>query len=969
MSTTTSVTPAEPSAARPGAPTAWHTLGVEEALHEQGVDAAVGLSTAEVEARTKQYGPNAFASAKKESRTQAFLRQYQDPMQIVLLVAGVISLVILRQWGTGIVLLGLTLFNAAMGLNQEGKAEASVAALQKMLIVKTRVRRGGQVEQLPAEELVPGDIVLVEAGDRVPADGRLLKAATLEIDESALTGESLPVPKQVETVAGADTPLGDRVDMAYMNTNATRGTGEILVTATGMSTEVGHISGLLQATEVEKTPLTQQLDALTRQIIVIALVALAISVVIGAARGQSLELLFLTAVAFAIAAIPTGLPAVVTYLLATGTTTLAASHAIVKRLRSVETLGATSAINSDKTGTLTLNQMTAVEMALIGQRVTVSGEGYSTTGQLTHVGGLPEVDLEPYLLPMALASDAVARDGALVGDPTEGALVVLAAKGGVDAVETRKEFPRVAEVPFDATYKLMATFHRMHAEDGREVIRCFVKGAPDQLLARGANALTAEGKLEPVDSVRDRYQQYNAQLGAQGLRVMALARRDFDPATFDPSAPDLLPLVGDLTLLALVGIVDPARPEAKKAIAEARSAGIQVRMITGDHAVTAGAIASELGIPGRGHHRRRIRRYERRRSRQADRRDRSDRPRRTRAQGAAGGGAQAPGPCGGDDRRWRQRRAGAQAGRHRRRHGHHRHRCVEGGGGHDPDRRQLRHHRACRGARARPVRQPGQVHPLPDGPVVRLHPAVSGRRAVQRPGWDPVPALPDPVDQLHGRPVPGHRHRSGQAVVRVDGASAASVAGTAVAAATADRPGGPGTGHRHQLTGGDAVGLGDRTGRDGGAQHGAGHLLGGGHLPGPGDQRRSAIGVQLRHTGERQAAADEPVLAGGDHPGDGDRHPAADLRHGVAQREPVGDLPGRGVGHRLGDGDREGGPPAAGRERGGCRGPAIAAGSGLRTGLWCMTEVRYQSPTTGDPRSPGRAYGGSMPWQFWRDMQ
>jgi Ca2+-transporting ATPase len=598
MSTTT-IAPAEPGAPGPGNTPAWHTLGVDEALRVQGVDAAVGLSLADVDARTKQYGPNAFAAAKKESRWQAFLRQYQDPMQIVLVVAGLISLVILRQWGTGIVLLGLTLFNAAMGLNQEGKAEASVAALQKMLIVKTRVRRGGQVEQLPAEELVPGDIVLVEAGDRVPADGRLLKAATLEIDESALTGESVPVPKQVETVAGTDTPLGDRVDMAYMNTNVTRGTGEILVTATGMSTEVGHISGLLQTTETEKTPLTQQLDALTRQIIVIALVALAISVAIGAARGQSLQLLFLTAVAFAVSAIPTGLPAVVTYLLATGTTTLAAAHAIVKRLRSVETLGATSAINSDKTGTLTLNQMTAVEMSLVGQRLTVSGEGYSTIGQITRVGGLPEVDLEPYLLPMALASDAVARDGGLVGDPTEGALVVLAEKGGIDAIETRKEFPRVAEVPFDAAYKLMATFHRMHAEDGREVIRCFVKGAPDQLLARGANALTAEGKLEPVESVRDRFQQYNAQLGQQGLRVMALARRDFDPATFDPSAPDLLPLVSELTLLALVGIVDPARPEAKTAIAEARAAGIQVRMITGDHAVTAGAIAGQLGIPGR----------------------------------------------------------------------------------------------------------------------------------------------------------------------------------------------------------------------------------------------------------------------------------------------------------------------------------------------------------------------------------
>jgi Ca2+-transporting ATPase len=598
MSTST-IAPAEPGTPEPGKAPAWHTLGVDEALRAQGVDAAVGLTQAEVDARTKQYGPNAFAAAKKESRSQAFLRQYQDPMQIVLVVAGLISLVILRQWGTGIVLLGLTLFNAAMGLNQEGKAEASVAALQKMLIVKTRVRRNGQVLELPAEQLLPGDIVLVEAGDRVPADGRLLKAATLEIDESALTGESLPVPKQVETVSGVDTPLGDRVDMAYMNTNVTRGAGEILVTATGMSTEVGHISGLLQATEVEKTPLTQQLDALTRQIIVIAIVALAISVAIGAARGQSLDILFLTAVAFAIAAIPTGLPAVVTYLLATGTTTLAAAHAIVKRLRSVETLGATSAINSDKTGTLTLNQMTAVEMALVGQRLTVSGEGYATTGQITHVGGLPEVDLEPYLLPMALASDAVAREGALVGDPTEGALVVLAAKGGIDAVETRRQFPRIAEVPFDAAYKLMATFHRMDDGNGREVIRCFVKGAPDQLLARGANALTAEGKLEPVDSVRDRFQEYNAHLGQQGLRVMALARRDFDPATFDPNAPDLLPLVSELTLLALVGIVDPARPEAKTAIAQARSAGIQVRMITGDHAVTAAAIASQLGIPGR----------------------------------------------------------------------------------------------------------------------------------------------------------------------------------------------------------------------------------------------------------------------------------------------------------------------------------------------------------------------------------
>ena len=284
------------------------------------------------------------------------------------------------------------------------------------------------------------------------------------------------------------------------------------------------------------------------------------------------------------------------------------------------------------------------------QRHPVDDGGYSTTGQLTHVGGLAEVDLEPYLMPMALASDAVARDGTLVGDPTEGALVVLAAKGGIDAVETRKEFPRVAEVPFDAAYKLMATFHKMTDANDREVIRCFVKGAPDQLLARAANALTADGKLESVDTVRDRFLQYNAQLGQKGLRVMALARRDFPVDSFDPRAPDLLPLVNELTLLALVGIVDPARPEAKAAIAEAHAAGIQVRMITGDHAVTAAAIAGQLGIRGRAITGAEFARHERRGSGQADQRHRRDRARHPRTQGAADRSAQTRRPRHVDDR-------------------------------------------------------------------------------------------------------------------------------------------------------------------------------------------------------------------------------------------------------------------------------------------------------------------------------
>ena len=270
----------------------------------------------------------------------------------------------------------------------------------------------------------------------------------------------------------------------------------------------------------------------------------------------------------------------------------------MKRLRSVETLGSTSAINSDKTGTLTLNQMTAVQMSVVGRRYTISGEGYSTLGNITRAGGESDVPLERYMLPMALCADAVAKDGALVGDPTEGALVVLAAKGGVDPVLAREKYPRIAEVPFDAAYKFMATFHEMTDDKGKAVIRCYAKGAPDQLMARAKAADDGTGKTVPIDQVRDAATAENERLGKEGLRVMATAYRDLDPKTFDRSA-DLLPLVDQLTMLALIGIVDPPRAEAKAAIATAHAAGIQVRMITGDHAVTAEAIARELGITGR----------------------------------------------------------------------------------------------------------------------------------------------------------------------------------------------------------------------------------------------------------------------------------------------------------------------------------------------------------------------------------
>jgi Ca2+-transporting ATPase len=577
---------------------AWYGLTADEACRRLDVDPAVGLSAAAVEERRARYGPNKLAEEAKEPGWRAFLRQYEDLMQLVLVGAAVVSIVALQDVSTGLVVLGLTVVNALMGLHQEGKAAESVAALRQMLIMTARVRRDGDVVEVPAEDLVPGDVVSFEAGDKVPADGRLLQAATLEIEEAGLTGESTPVAKVLEPVTGDDVALGDRVDMAYMNSQVTRGRGEMVVTATGMSSEVGHISGMLGGVEQEKTPLTKQLDQITVIITIMAAVALVLIVILGLVRGEDFDDLFLVGVTLAIAAIPTGLPAVVTMLLSVGTRALAAKGAIIKRLRSVETLGSTSAICSDKTGTLTLNQMTARELVIVGRRFHVDGEGYSTVGNILRVAGSGDAPLEPIVLPMALANDAVIRDGACIGDPTEGALVVLAAKGGLDVEETRRTFPRLGEVPFDAEYKLMATFHAME-DGGRQVVRCFVKGAPDVLLARSARYLQEGGSPAAMDDASaDRVREENDRMASEGLRVLAVARRDFDPATFDPST-DLLSLVDDLELLALIGIVDPPRKEAKDAIALCKDAGIRVRMITGDHATTAAAIAGQLGIEGR----------------------------------------------------------------------------------------------------------------------------------------------------------------------------------------------------------------------------------------------------------------------------------------------------------------------------------------------------------------------------------
>ncbi len=602
----------------------WYGMSAKDAASQLQVDLAKGLSAGEAKQRLQKYGPNRLEEKKKKSGLQSFLEQYQDLMQFVLLGAAIINQIFTGEWGTTLVLVGLTIFNAILGMRGEAKAEASLAALASSMKSIARVRRDGQAVEVDAEELVPGDIVLMEAGNRVPADGRLFVTATLEIEEAALTGESVASPKDTDTITKDEVPLGDRHNMAYMNTSVTRGRAEMIVTTIGMGTEMGNIADLLNKTETDKTPLQKQLDRLTMIIASLAGLAFILMLIMGIRNGQSMDAVFVAGIALAISAIPTGLPAVVTTMYSMGTRALAAQGAIVKRLPSVETLGSVSAICSDKTGTLTLNKMTAVEFSIPGQnRYRVSGEGYGTTGELQLTRGLAagqpwqkgtkpystegsiksaggaDIDLKLPMLAMALCADARLDDGALIGDPTEGALIVLAEKGGISVDDAREMYPRVAELPFDSDYKFMATFHNMTDAQGKPVVRAFVKGAPDVLIARGGFYWVPEGESVPMtDENRKLALVENDRIAEAGERVMVVAYRDFDPATFDPKA-KLIDLVQDLSIMTMVGIVDPPRSEAKDAIAKCHSAGIQVRMITGDHAVTAAAIGHKLGIEGR----------------------------------------------------------------------------------------------------------------------------------------------------------------------------------------------------------------------------------------------------------------------------------------------------------------------------------------------------------------------------------
>ena len=554
----------------------FYTQGEEEVL--KSLDTSVdGLSTAQAKERLDAYGFNELDEGEKRSLLSKFIDQFKDLMIIILLVAAALSVITEGMHGLtdACIILAVVVLNAAFGVYQEGQAEAAIEALKNMSSPMARVRRDGNVVEIDSRELVPGDIVLLEAGDVVPADMRLLEAASLKIEEAALTGESVPVEKDITETVAADAGIGDRVNMGYQNSNVTYGRGTGVVTNTGMYTEVGKIADMLANADESQTPLKQSLEQLSKSltylIVAIALVTFLVSVFI---RGeQPLEGL-MVAVALAVAAIPEGLPAIVTILLSLGTTTLAKRNSIVRKLPAVETLGSTEIIASDKTGTLTMNQMTVEKVYTNGQLQSADTELGADNTTLRIMNFANDTKVDP--------------DGKLIGDPTETALVQFGLDHNFDVRDVLKLEPRVAELPFDSDRKLMSTIHK--EADGTYFVA--VKGAPDQLLKR-VTRIEINGEIRPItDADKQAILTTNKDLAKQALRVLMMAYKTTNEIPTLESAV----VESDLIFSGLVGMIDPERPEAAEAVRVAKEAGIRPIMITGDHQDTAEAIAKRLGI-------------------------------------------------------------------------------------------------------------------------------------------------------------------------------------------------------------------------------------------------------------------------------------------------------------------------------------------------------------------------------------
>ncbi len=585
---------------------------VDDVLAALGSDARSGLSHQQARDRLERYGRNELAAEKPVPAWRKFLDQFTDVLVILLLIAAVISAALWlyeREAALpyeAIAILAVVLLNAVMGYVQQARAERAVAALRQMSAAQAKVIRGGERQTILAAEVVPGDIILVEEGDTVPADARLIESTALQTAEAALTGESLPVSKDVAAIA-EEVELGDRHNMIFSGTAVTYGRGRAVVTATGMQTQMGRIAGMLKETPDDATPLQRELDRIGRLlgliVVAIAVVMIATILLVEEVHGVSaiFEVLIL-GVALAVAAVPEGLPAVVTAVLALGVQRMAKRNAIIRRLAAVETLGSANVIASDKTGTLTKNEMTVRVVATASGRVTLTGTGYAPEGEVRRsdgekVGGALRDELLRTLAAADRANNAVLREQGgrwtVQGDPTEGALIVAARKAGLAAEALDARFSRVAEVPFSSERKLMSTVHR--DADRSQQLRAFTKGAPDVLLARCSHELVGTDTRPLTAERRGQILKVNEELAGEGLRTLGIAFRSLPDDAVERQNVDER-IEQDLVFLGLVGMIDPPREETRDAVARAKRAGIRPIMITGDHPTTAGFIATELGI-------------------------------------------------------------------------------------------------------------------------------------------------------------------------------------------------------------------------------------------------------------------------------------------------------------------------------------------------------------------------------------
>jgi magnesium-transporting ATPase (P-type) len=574
-------------------PFAWHAAPVDDCLRRLDTQAD-GLTSAEAAKRLATFGRNRLPTSKPRSALMRFLAQFHNLLIYVLMVAGVMA-ALLGHWVDAAVISAVVLLNAAIGFVQEGRAEQALDAIRAMITAHTSVLRDGNRTTVSAEDIVPGDILMIEAGDRVPADLRLIRARNLTVEEAILTGESVPVEKGV-TPVDANAALGDRTPMAYSGTFVAAGQGLGVIAATGLQTELGRISTMLGAVETLTTPLVRQMDQFARQLTAVILAVSAIMFVFAIfVRDYAWADAFMAMVGLAVAAIPEGLPAVMTITLAIGVQRMAARNAIIRQLPAVETLGSVSIICSDKTGTLTRNEMMVQSVVTASGEVDVAGSGYEPNGAFERDGRpidpQDDVVLNELARAALLCNDATLRRGetgwVVDGDPMEGAFVSFAAKAGYDVPLARKQFPRTDEIPFDARHRFMATLH--HGHEGGAVL--YLKGAPENVIGMCASALGAQG-TEPIDA--GQWLARIEALASRGQRVLALAMKTMAEGSRDLTFKDV---EDGLVLLGITGLIDPPREEAIAAIGECVNAGISVKVITGDHAATAAAIAGQLGLP------------------------------------------------------------------------------------------------------------------------------------------------------------------------------------------------------------------------------------------------------------------------------------------------------------------------------------------------------------------------------------